>query len=171
MKITKSFRKLIVIPLTLMFVLIMWYYFSNPASYIKSGKVNEVGIYAVSSRPLWDYGYNPDNFDRANPKFGDFQYNAILKGDALNKVLESLKYPSNSYYILPHNQEDYQGLYVINIPLSDDEGFTFITKDLHEESNGNFIGYKYKGTENGNKRWIKYNNPELGKTLMELKSK
>jgi hypothetical protein len=171
MKITKGFRITIILSITLIFALIIWYYFSNPASYLKDGEVNEIGIYAVLSKPLWDYGYNPDNFDKANPKFGDFQYNAILKGEALSKVVESLKRQSKSYYILPNNQEDYDGLYMINIPISDDEGFMFITKDLHEESKGKFIGYKYKGKYNGSKRWIEYNNPELGQTLMELRSK
>jgi hypothetical protein len=171
MKITKNFSKIIIIPITLILVLIMWYYFGNPASYLKDVKVNEVGIYALSSKSLWDYGYNPDNFDRANPKPGDFEYNAILKEDALNNVIESLKYPSKSYYILPHNLKGYEGLYVFNIPISDDEGFTFITKDLHEESDGKFIGYKYKGKENGSMIWIEYNNPELGQTLMKLRSK
>jgi hypothetical protein len=171
MKITKGFRKTIILSTTLILVLIMWYYFINPASYLKGGEVNEIGIYAILSRPLWDYGYNPDNFDSANPKFGDFQYNSILNGDALNKVIESLKYPSKSHYILPNNQEDYQGIYMIKIPITDDEGFMFITKDLQKEPKGKFIGYKYKGKENGIKRWIEYNNPKLGQTLMELRTK
>lgn len=149
----------------------MWYYFSNPASYLKGEKVNEVGIYSISSSTLWNYGYNSDNFDLAIPKFGDFQYNAILKGDALDKVVKSLRYPSKSYYILANNQKNYQGLYMINIPITNDEGFMFITKDLDEESKGKFIGYKYKGKENESKRWIEYYNPKLGETLLELRSK
>jgi hypothetical protein len=171
MKITKGFRKTIILSITLIFALIIWYYFSNPASYLKDGEVNEIGIYAVLSKPLWDYGYNPDNFDKANPKFGDFQYNAILKGDSLNKVIDSLKYPSKSYYTPPKNSEDYQALYVINILISDEEGFTFFTEDLEKESKGRFFGYKYKGEVNGSKRWIEYSNPKLGQTLMELRSK
>ncbi len=95
----------------------------------------------------------------------------FFKGEAFNKVVESLKYPSKSHYIVPYNQGDYQRLYMTNIPISDDEGFMFITKDLHEESNGKFIGYKYSGKNDVSKKWIEYTNLELGKTLMELRSK
>lgn len=167
MKKARYPKKVIIFSIALITILITWYYLSNPASPLKYKQVNQIGIYAISSRTLWDYGYNPSNFDKADPKAGDFQYNAVLKGEAL----EALKYPSKSYYTLSKNSEDSHGLYVINIPISDEEGFTFITKDLNVESKGQFIGYKYKGKENGSKKWIEYNNPKLGQILMELRSK
>lgn len=170
MKIARYSKKTIIVFVTLVLALVTWYYTSNPASLLKHKQINEIGIYAIGNRTLWDYGYNPDNFDRAEPGAGDFQYNAIFKGESLNKVIASLKYPSKSYYTLSTNSESYQGLYIINIPISNEEGFTFITKDLNEESKGRFIGYKYKGKESGNKKWIEYNNPKLGQTLVELRS-
>lgn len=153
-------------------VLMLWYCFSDPASILKDKQVSEMGIYASQNvRTLWDLGYDPDDFAKADPGAGDFNYNAIFKGDALNRVIQSLKYPGSSYYILPKNTETYQGLYIINIPISDEEGFTFIIKDIGEESKGRFVGYKYKGRVNGSQRWLVYENARLGQILMELRSK
>lgn len=172
MKITKGFKKAALFFTISVFALVFWYYFSNPASILKDKQINEVGMYALeNARTLWDLGYNPDDFAKADPRAGDFKYNAVFKGDALNKVIESLKHPGRSYYIIPKNIESYQGLYVINIPISDEEGFAFIIRDFNEESNGKFIGYKYKGKVNGTMKWIVYENPRLGQILMELRSK
>jgi hypothetical protein len=170
-----GFQKTIIFCAILVLILILWYCFSNPASLLKDKQVSEIGIYSISNKTLWDYGCKPENFDRAGPEYGDFQYNAILKGDALKRVVESLKSPSKSYKIKSRETSNYQGLYIINIPISKEEGFTFITQDLNEESTGRFIGYKYIGTKNGYKKWIDkwimYNNPKLGQTLMELRLK
>lgn len=171
MKKIKNFNKASIFFLVSILSIGMWYYLSNPASILKDKKINEIGIYSSSNKTLWELGYNSKDFTKASPQFGDFEFNAVFKGEALNKVIESLEYPSKSYYLLPPKVKDVQGLYYFDIQISNEEGFIFITKDLNAESKGRFVGYKYKGKENSGKKWILYENPKLGQTLEKLRSK
>lgn len=165
-------KKISIIIFSGILLIILWYFFSNPASILKSEQVKEIALYSSqNNHSLWDLGYNPDDFTEVSPQYGDFKYNAAFKGGALNKVLESLSAPSKSYYILLKDSNDYRGLYVINISTSDDEGFTFILNNLYTKLNGRFIGYKYKGSQNGKRTWIVYENYRLAQTLEELRVK
>lgn len=165
-------KKISIIILSVILLFILWYFLSNPASSLGSGQVKEAALYSIqTNRSLWDLGYNPDDFAEASPQYGDFKYNAVFKGDALTKVLESLSAPSRSYYTFPQNSDSNPGLYAINIRISDDEGFTFILDNADTNLNGRFTGYKYKGSINGQKTWIVYYNDRLAQTLEELRSK
>jgi hypothetical protein len=169
---SKYARRSLIVSIALVFVIGITHYFNNPAKLIKENGVKEIGLYsAKTNRSLWDLGYNESDFIKADPGAGDFKFNAVFTGEAMNNVKRSLTVQSKSYRFFPDNPEEYRGLYVINLPVSKEEGITLITTSLEEESRGKFLGYRYNDKANDNIKWMVYYNKELGETLKALRER
>lgn len=150
------------------------YYFSNPGKHIKENTAKEICLYsAQTNKSLWDLGYAEKDFVRADPGYGDFKYNAVFTGKALESIRRSLEAPSKSYSFFPDSTDKYRAssLYVINLQISHEEGFVFITRDLEEEASGRFVGYMYEESARHEGKWMIYYNKELGHTLKALRDK
>lgn len=94
----------------------------------------------------------------------------MFNGEAFESAKYALQEYGRSYYLFgePKNQDN---IYTINIPINNEEGFTFLVPpSIVKEANGRFIGYKYSKNDNDTK-WIGYNNPKLGEALLELRIK
>lgn len=154
----------------LLIAAVTWIYIINPAAALKNSEINEVGVYSSSTKTLWEITFSPEDLKENDSKSEDFDYNALFAGEALENIKTALRSSGRSYYLFGEPKIE-DPLYAINIPISDDEGYTFIISDIIQEANGNFVGYKYTGTTNGEKKWIGYKNPQLGITLLELRIK
>ncbi len=147
-------------------------YFYTPTLEIRRLEVEEVVLLSVLPSPtLWDMGFTSDSTSPPTWSWAEGLFpgtHAMLIGETFDRVKSAIG-PAPARYLIRQGPGSGDGLYSLSIRNAAGDGLHLRVMSWEDEAAGRFVGFTGQGDSTGQLRWFVYYNPELGKTLKDMR--